>query len=201
MFDALFTNGAAWFTVPALLGTFIFIIKLLFMLGGGADDLDLGGDVSSGSVGLDGGVDAGGHGGGLAAIATVQGASAFMMGFGWAGLGAFQGFQLGMLASMGVGLVGAMAMSGLFVALLSTTRKLHSSGNIDFSHAKGTEGEVYATIPAGGQSRGQVRIVISGRQRIVQATSSGGAIPTGTRVRVVATHADNSVVVERAGPA
>lgn len=198
MLDALFANGAAWFTVPALLGTGIFVIKLLLMFTGGTDDLDLGGSASADGAGHDmTDVTHASHGGALAAIATLQGASAFMMGFGWAGLGAFQGLKLGMLGSMGVGLIGAFAMSAFFIGLLSTTRKLHTSGNVDYSQARGVEGEVYASVPAPGQGRGQVRLVIGGRQRIVQATTSGNALPTGTRVRVVSTHADNSVVVER----
>lgn len=196
MFDALFSGGAAWFSVPALLGTGIFIIKLFMMASGGSDDLDVGGDGSSGGIGGD---DAHGHSGGLMAVATLQGASAFLMGFGWAGLGAHQGLGLGMVGSMGVGVLGALGMSGLFVALLSTTRKLHSSGNIDFSRARGMGAEVYATVPARGSGRGQVRLVISGRQRILQATTTGGELATGTRVRVVETHADNSVVVEPVG--
>lgn len=198
MIDALFSGGAAWFTVPALLGTLIFVVKLMLMFVGGADGFELGGEVDSGGAGLDGHGGLEGHGSGLATIATLQGVSAFMMGFGWSGLGAYQGLEFGVLASMGVGLVGAIAMSSLFMALLATTRKLHSSGNIDFTRAKGSEGEVYATIPPHGQGRGQVRLVISGRQRIVQAGSSEDELPTGTRVRVIETRADNSVVVERA---
>ena len=101
-----------------------------------------------------------------------------------------------MLASMGVGLLGGIAMGLIFVGLLTTTRKLQTSGNIDFSLAKGSEGEVYATVPASGQGRGQVRLVIGGRQRIVQATSANSEVPTGKRVRVIEAKADNSVVVE-----
>jgi hypothetical protein len=55
---------------------------------------------------------------------------------------------------------------------------------------------VYATVPASGQGRGQVRLVIGGRQRIVQATSANSEVPTGKRVRVIEAKADNSVVVE-----
>ncbi len=196
MLDALFAGGAAWFTVPALLGTGIFLLKMAMMLLGGSDDLDLGGDASAGHAGLDGGHDAVGHANGLMAIASLQGVSAFLMGFGWAGLGAYQGLKWGTLASMGVGLLGGVLMGLLFLGLLSTTRKLQSSGNIDFAQTKGMEGEVYATVPASGQGRGQVRLVISGRQRIVQAISASAELSTGKRVRVTEAKADNSVVVE-----
>jgi hypothetical protein len=199
MLDALFAGGAAWFTVPALLGTGIFLVKMALMLMGGSDDLDVGGDASAGHAGMDshgGGHDGHGHTNSLMAIASLQGVSAFMTGFGWAGLGAYQGMKWSMLASMGVGLLGGIAMGLIFVGLLTTTRKLQTSGNIDFSRAKGSEGEVYATVPASGQGRGQVRLVIGGRQRIVQATSANSEVPTGKRVRVIEAKADNSVVVE-----
>lgn len=196
MFDALFAGGAAWFTVPALLGTGIFLIKLLLMFIGGTDDLDIGGDASSTSAGVDGGHDAHGHTSGLAAIASVQGISAFLMGFGWAGLGAYQGLKWSVTASMGVGVAGGVAMGGLFLLLLTTTRKLQSSGNIDYSLAKGSEADVYAAVPSLSEGgRGQVRMVVGGRQRIVQATSDGPAIATSSRVRVIEVRADNSVVV------
>jgi hypothetical protein len=196
MLDALFGGGAAWFTVPALLGTGIFLIKLFFMSLGGGDDLDIGGDASAATADIDGGHSAHGHNAGLASLVSVPGISAFVMGFGWGGLGALKGLQWSVLASMGIGLVAGVAMSGLFIALVVSTRKLAASGNINFAEAKGGEAEVYATIPAQGQGRGQVRLIIAGRQRIVQAISNTGAIATSSRVRVVEVKSDNSVVVE-----
>jgi hypothetical protein len=195
MLDLLFSGGAAWFTVPALLGTGIFVVKLVLMLAGGSDDLDLGGDASAGHAGLGDVHDVHGHGGGLMAIASVQGISAFLMGFGWAGLGGFQGLKWGVIPSMGIGMVGGVAMGALFVALLSTTRKLSTSGNINLAQAKGATGEVYATVPAAGQGRGQVKVVVSGRQRIVQAVSVGESIATGITITVVEVRPDNSMVV------
>lgn len=201
MLDLLFANHAAWFTIPALLGTGIFLIKLVMMLAGGSDDLDLGGGASAGHIGSDfhGGHDGHGHGGGLMAIASVQGISAFMMGFGWAGLGGLQGLNLGLLPAMGVGVLGGVGMGGLFLALLSSTRKLSTSGNVNIAETKGATGEVYATVPASGQGRGQVKLVVSGRQRIVQAISQGESIATGITIKVVEVRPDNTVVVAPAG--
>lgn len=197
MIDLLFSGDAKWFTIPALLGTGVFLVKLILMLAGGSDDLDVGGGASAGHAGHDlhDGHDGHGNGSGLMAIASVQGVSAFLMGFGWAGLGAFQGMNLGLITSMGVGVIGGIAMGGLFVALLTTTRKLSSSGNVNFAEAKGATGEVYATVPANGQGRGQVKIVVSGRQRILQAVSVSESIATGITIRVVEVRPDNSVVV------
>lgn len=194
MLDALFAGGAAWFSVPALIGTIIFIVKLIGMLMGGSDDLDVGGSSSA-----TGAADPSGHpgeGGVLLAIVSVQGVSAFMMGFGWAGLGGLQGLHWGLIASMALGLGGGLAMCALFLALLSSTRSLASSGNIDYRRAVGSEGDVYSTIPADG--RGQVKLVIGGRQRIVNATAQGAELKTGARIRVVEVKSDNSVVVSAA---
>ncbi len=189
----LFGGGAAWFTVPALLGTGIFLIRLIMMFAGAGHDSDMGGhggDVHAGDGHHD---DHGQHG--IMAVVSVQGLAAFAMGFGWAGLGAFQGLKWGIVQSMALGVGGGVAMAALFLVLMSTTRGLQSSGNIDFAKSVGMEGEVYATIPARGGGRGQVRIVVSGRQRIVQATSKEAEFATGTRVKVLEAKADNSVVV------
>lgn len=205
MLDALFANGAWIFSVPALLGTGIFLIKLVMMLIGGSDDLDLGGDASSADaghvhdVGMDGSHGDAHHGhahNALMAVASVQGVSAFAMGFGWAGLGAMNGMKWGMAASMGIGVLGGVGMAALFVLLISGVRSLQSSGTTNVANSVGTECEVYATVPAKGQGRGQVKVIVQGRMRIVQATQESDAeIATGSRVRVKKANDDGSVIV------
>ncbi len=205
MLDALFANGAWIFAVPALLGTGIFLIKLVMMLIGGSDDLDLGGDATSADAGhmhdagMDGSHGDGHHGHGhnaLMAVASVQGVSAFAMGFGWAGLGAMNGMKLSMLGSMGIGLLGGIAMAGLFVLLISGVRSLQSSGTTNVATSVGNECEVYANVPAKGQGRGQVKVIVQGRMRIAQATQEGASeLATGSRVKVMKANEDGSVVV------
>lgn len=189
----LFGGGAAWFTVPALLGTGVFLIRLIMMFAGAGQDSDMGGGHAGDGHGDHAHDDHGQHG--IMAIVSVQGLAAFAMGFGWAGLGAYQGLKWGMVQSMALGVGGGVAIALLFLGLMTTTRKLNTSGNIDFTKSVGMEAEVYATIPSKGGGRGQVRIVVSGRQRILQATSSDSEYSTGTRVRVLEAKADNSVVV------
>ncbi|HLP85597.1 MAG TPA: hypothetical protein VK157_14705 [Phycisphaerales bacterium] len=205
MLDALFANGAWIFSVPALLGTGIFLIKLVMMLVGGSDDLDLGGDASSADaghmhdVGMDGSHGDAHHGHGhnaLMAVASVQGVSAFAMGFGWAGLGAMNGMKWGMPASMAIGVLGGIGMAGLFVLLISGVRSLQSSGTTNVANSVGSECEVYATVPPKGAGRGQVKVIVQGRMRIVQATQEGETpIATSTRVKVNRANADGTVVV------
>jgi hypothetical protein len=207
MLDALFANGAWIFSLPALLGTGIFLIKLAFMLVGGSDDLDLGGDASSSDAGHVHDMTGDAHGvhghahNALMAVATVQGVSAFAMGFGWAGLGALNGLKWNFFASAGVGVLGGVLMTALLVVLLAGVRSLQSTGTTNMQTAAGSEGEVYATIPASNATRGQVKLVVQGRARLAQASSKDGTeIATGVRVKVLSVNADNSVVVAKISP-
>lgn len=190
MWDALFAGGAAWFAIPALIGTGVFVIKLILLLLGGSDDLDLGGSAGSSADALH---SAHGDAHGLVTILSVQGVSAFLMGFGWTGLAAIQGLAWGRLPAMGLAVVGGVLMCGLLMLMLAGTRRLATSGNVNYQRAVGTEAEVYALIPADG--RGQVRLIVDGRQRIVNAVSESGQLDTGSRVRVLEVKPDNSVVV------
>ncbi|HZW07576.1 MAG TPA: NfeD family protein [Phycisphaerales bacterium] len=190
MLSELFQSPAVWFTLPALLGTGIFVLKLGAVLIG----LDHHGDSS--------GADAHGHDSGDAVDATgsfklvsVQAAFGFIMGFGWCGLVCLKAFEWTPSVSVLGGLVGGSAFAFLVALLLNATRRLETSGNVNMNAAVGNEAVVYATVPAKGEGRGQVRVVIGTRDRIVQATSEGPAIKTGDRVKVVHAHADSSIIV------
>lgn len=189
MLDTLLRGGAAWFTAAALIGTGVFLIRLLFLLIGASHDLD---------THADPGASGDGHSGhGIAGVLSVQGAAAFLMGFGWAGLFARSGLDLGIPASIGVGMGGGLLMCALLALLLRGVGGMETSGTFRLDQAAGLEGEVYAGVPACGEGRGQLRVVVSGRQRIVQAIAEPGqgAIPTGARARVVRVNSDNSVTV------
>lgn len=190
MFDTFVSNGAVYFTVAALLGTGVFLIKLLAMMIGVGDD-----DALGAHAGVDGSM----HHDGMAGVLSVQGAAAFAMGFGWAGLLARTGFNMGATASILLGLAGGILMCFLLATLISGVRGMQSSGTFQISQAVGLEGEVYAGIPAAGKGRGQIRVVAAGRQRIVQALAAEGqgAMETGMRVRVVRAGTDNTVYVEK----
>lgn len=195
MLGELFTSPALWFTVPALLGTGVFLIKLCLILVG-FDGHDGAGGTDAG--GLDGHGDAHGHavdGTGAFKLVSVQAAIGFVMGFGWFGLVGLKSFDWSAAASVSAGLVGGAAMGVLVSLLMHGVRRLEVSGSLGMDKSVGLEAEVYAGVPAKGQGRGQVRVVIQTRERIVTATSDGPALPTGSRVRVVKANADNSVVV------
>ncbi|TAH34876.1 MAG: hypothetical protein EYC70_13800 [Planctomycetota bacterium] len=197
----IFLDGPAlWFTVPALLGTMFFLVRLVLLaLGGdhgdfGAGHVDAGGLVHGG---MDSADPAGHHAdSGMAAqYLSVQGITAFFMGFGWAGLSAYAGFGWRLVPSFGVALAGGVLMTLLVATLFRGVRRLEASGTLNLDAAMGAAGEVYLTVPARGKGQGQVRVVLADRQRIVNAVSDGSELPTRSRVRVVRVNTDNTVTV------
>ncbi|MBC7835724.1 MAG: hypothetical protein H7Y88_11585 [Phycisphaerales bacterium] len=191
MGDLLFGDNAAWFTVPAFIGTGIFVLRLALMLIGGVADMD-----------LDLGVDHGGgdiHHGDASAhafqILSVQGISGFLMGFGLGGLAAYKNGQ-GWPLSIGVGVGVGIAMVWILGVSLKGLHDMQSSGNISIDQTIGVEGDVYVGVPTRGSGRGQVRLIVNNRERMFNAISEAGDLPSRTRVRVVGINDDNSVTVQ-----
>jgi hypothetical protein len=185
MLDALFNGTAIWFAVPALAATGIFFLKLVILLilgdgGGESGALDIGHTDSGAS----------------AEVFSVQAILAFVMGFGWGGLGALLGLKWPVWASILVGVGCGLGMLMLFVMVMRSLRGMSVSGNIELSALKGAMGEVTVGVPAAGRGTGEVRLVIGDRERRCAAVSAGGEVPTRTRVRVVSANADNTVTVE-----
>jgi len=78
--DLMFTNHAAWFGVPAVVGSVFFVLRTALMM--------IGGDLGHGDFDADaGGADLH-HGdpGDAFKLLSIQSIAAFCMGFGWGGL-------------------------------------------------------------------------------------------------------------------
>jgi hypothetical protein len=190
MFDVLFSPPAIWFTIPALLGALVFFLKIVLMVFAG-----IGPDLDAGQPDV---VDVNAHGDTTSAfqIFSFQSIMAGLMGFGVAGLGGLEGLGLNFGWSFLIGVLGGAAFMAILGAMLRGVSTLATSGNVSPSMAIGQEADVYVTIPAKGQGRGQVKLVISGRQRIYTADSTGPEIASQRRARIVAAHPDSSVTVE-----
>ena len=194
--DTLFDQPAVWFSVPAFVGTAVFALRLVLMLiagdsGEGALEIDADADFDIGDGGehLDPGYSF--------ELLSVQAIAAFLMGFGWAGLGGLNGAGWGVTGSIASGVVGGVAMTWVLAMLLRWMYSLESTGNVSIQMALGVEGEVYANLPARGDGHGQVRIVVDNRQRIYKAVSDGDAIPTGSRIRVTEVNSDRTLTVHK----
>lgn len=192
MVDFFFGYPAGWFTAPALIGSIFFGVRMVTALIGLDADLDGGG--TSASMGDELHTDPGDS----FKVLSLQSLAAFLMGFGWAGLGGLRGSGWGTGASILAGLVGGIAMVWLLGWLLRMVYDLQASGNIPMAHVVGKEGEVYLTVPAHGAGVGRVRVVVDGRQRIYPAASADEAVERGARVVVERVSEDRTVVVRRA---
>jgi hypothetical protein len=188
MLELLFSDNATWFSVPALAGTGIFLVRLVLMFLGQAD---LGIDLEHPDT-------ADIHHGDVAdfKIISIQAIAAFAMGFGWGGLGILKGSAWNPWLAVPVGIACGAAMVWLLALLLKGVYDLQSSGNIKIADTVGVEGAVYVTVPGDGQGTGQVQLVLDNRQRIYNAITPGAAIATKSRVRVVGVNDDNTVTVQ-----
>ncbi|MEX2218355.1 MAG: hypothetical protein WD749_06300 [Phycisphaerales bacterium] len=194
MLDTFFGDGAAWYTVPALIGTAFFVLRMV-LLSIGADHHfgDLHGDLAS----------AGGHAGDAAdsthsfQVLSVQSVASFVMGFGWAGLAALRSDWSLTVVNL-VAVAAGVGMVWLLALLLRGLHQLQSSGNIHLGNTVGRTGEVYVTVPGTGRGKGQVRLAVQNRLRIFDAITTGEDLSTGTRVTVVAANDDNTLSVARA---
>lgn len=203
--ELFFGNNAAWFSVPAFIGTVFFTLRLgLMLLGGdGHGDADLHVDTDFGHVDADlGHVDADlgheGHSGSAFQVLSVQSVAAFMMGFGWGGLGGLKGAGWDPTTSLAFGVALGAGMVWLLAKLFEAVYRLQSSGNIRIDAALGTEGSVYVAIPPHREGRGRVRLVIGNRERFYNAVTDDDTIASKVRVRVTSVNDDNTITVTRA---
>lgn len=204
MINTLFANDALWFTVPALAGTFFFLVRLAMALtgiefegadGGGGDGIDFGDDIP-GDTGMDEGMD---HAETTSVFKfiSIQTVTAFFMGFGWGGLVAKYPLGLDAVPSVVVALASGAGFVWLVIWLFKLMYLMESSGNISIKEAYDAEGVTTSTVPGANAGTGRVRLTIGDRQRAYGARTEGDEIGMGTRVRVVGVNRDNTVTVQR----
>ncbi len=195
--DLFFAGPAAWFAIPAFIGSFFFLLRLVLMFVGGDGDMDADLDVD-GDIHVDG--DMGDHTDSSTAfkVLSVQTIAAFLMGFGWGGLGGFRGAGWDVVSSTVFGIVAGAGMVWLLGKLLKIVYRFQSSGTIGIDAALGVEGSVYIAVPARRQGKGRVRLVIDNRERFYNAVTDHEAIESHAQVRVTEVNDDNTITVMRA---
>ncbi len=184
-FDELLTFGvdAVVYSALALIGSLLFILRLGFSVFGGVDsdfdmEVDSGSDASFGFV-------------------SVLSILAFFMGSGWMGLACVVSWGMGHFAS-GLAAAGFGTTMMVFAAsMMFGLRKLTTEARYDLQTAVGHTGQVYLTIPAKGKGRGQVTVTVSGRKKVLPASSTGKEIKAFTAVKVVAVNDDGCMIVEK----
>lgn len=206
MLDSLTSDYAAIYTIPAIAGSFFFILRLVLMLIGAGMGEEFGdGAMDDGGLDHAGGLD---HGEGAGThdhhasdstsafkVLSLQTIAGFVMGFGWGGLGALRGLGWEPTMSFVAAVVCGVFIVWLLTTLLKSISLLHASGNVPIDAAVGCSGAVYTGVPAKGAGRGKVRLIVNNRARIFNAVSAGEELPRHTRVRVVMVNRDNTVTV------
>jgi hypothetical protein len=193
MMELFFGGNAVLFGVPAMLGSAVFLLRIGLMLIGGHS----GGDFHGADIHADvvHGGDAHSDSGQAFKTLSIQSVSAFLLGFGWVGLGAYRGSGLSLWTSVGIALAAGFALMWLLGLALKAMNDLQASGTIDIHTAIGQEGDVYCTVPPRGKGRGQVRVIVQERQRIYNAVTDGESLPTSSRIRVMGVNEDNTLTV------
>ena len=97
MMEMFFGDNAGWFALPAFVGTAVFVIRIALLMVGHHGD--------SGDLHLDSGDAHHGDPGEAFKALSIQSIAAFLMGFGWAALGAYRGSGLHWAASVAIGVV------------------------------------------------------------------------------------------------
>ena len=199
MIDLFFGGLAAWFTIPAFIGSFFFLVRMALMFVGGDGDVD-----SDFDVGAHGDLHADGHVGdhtdssSAFKVLSVQTIAAFLMGFGWGGLGGLRGAGWDITSSTVFGFLTGAGMVWLLGKLLGVVYRFQSSGTMRIDAALGVEGSVYIAIPPHREGRGRVRLVIDNRERFYNAVTDHEFIESHARVRVTEINDDNTITVMRA---
>ena len=195
MLSSLFAQDVLLFTIPALLGTLVFLIKIGIMsIGIGDIDADVDIDVD---MDVDADVD-GGDSTAAFSFISIQSIAAFIMGFGWGGLVGLKTFGWGLPMSVLSGLAFGTSLMWVLGLMLKAIYNLQNSGTVNPKDAIGMEAMVYANVPANGDGRGKVRVVIRDRARIYNAITEGEILPSNSRVRVTRVDSDNTLTVIKA---
>lgn len=189
---AAFSNEPIY-AVMALLGTLLFIIKMIMMIVGGDANSDLdGGD-------FEGDIDGPDHVDGSQSftLVSVQSILAFFMGTGWIGLACREQWAVNpmpaVFVSAGFGFL--MMLMSSYMNMKIKSLNFTPVNRID-KKAIGLKGRAYTDIPSKGKGMGQVEITINEKQQIIQAFSHDGAIKAFTNVRVIRVDDSGNLTVE-----
>ncbi len=185
-----FSGLQLFFFVCAVVGGFLFLIRLVLMIfSGGGHDLEPGME-----MGAD--VDIAGDSDVIFRFISVQGIVGFLLILGLTGLSMSVQLEASNAVSVSTAFGAGAATMAIIAWITVALRKLDQPGTISMKNAIGQEGTVYLTIPEGGT--GKARIIIQNRLRVFDAISKDkSSIETEARVKVVEIVGGNTLVVER----
>ncbi len=160
----------------ALVSSTIFLIQAILTMIGMDHDMDFDvGDFNADTMDT----------GGAVSLFSIRSLVNFFVGFGWTGVSFYDDIN-----SKAVLYLLAICVGGLFsyatIFLIKKLKKLEHNGAYKIADCVGKTCDVYLRIPAVGEGRGKVQISLNGSIHEFDAVSTGEAIATGKRVKVVA---------------
>ena len=123
--------------------------------------------------------------GGAVSLFSIRSLVNFFVGFGWAGVSFYNDISSKALLYFVAICVGCL-FSYATVFLIRKMKKLEHNGAYKIADCVGKSCDVYLRIPAAGEGKGKVQISLNGSIHEFDAVSTGEAIATGKRVKVVA---------------
>ena len=172
------------YLVMALVGTVFFLLRLLLALFFGD-----GGDVDGDLADI-------GDGDGAFSLFSLLSILAFFMGAGWMGLTCRVDWGLGSMTSAAAATGFGFFLMAMASGLMAFARSLNQTVNYDLNSAVGHVASVYMSIPKRGEGRGQIKVTVSGRMKMMDAISTGPAIEEFKSVKVVEVRDDGTFIVE-----
>jgi hypothetical protein len=129
-------------------------------------------------------------------LLTIRNIVAFFALFGWSGL-AFYDKGLPVWLVIFLSFICGLIMMVITALIFYGLFKLQSSGNVDYTAAKGLHATVYLKIPSAGQGSGRIKVIL--QEKIVEMeaiTIDSKEIPTGSTV-VIKESTNTNATVER----
>jgi len=190
--------------VLASTATFVMIVFLVLMIIGGDSGDSFEGDVDA-DVDADADADVGGSdvlndeplsGFGGLRLLTVRGVLAFLSVGAFTAFG-FSSFISPWLSSLFGAIAGVIA-SYLLALALRASKRLESTGNLNYQNAIGKSGNVYIKVPSSHSGIGKVTLTLQERFVEIDAvTLDTEDLKTGTAVEVVGLENETTLIVER----
>lgn len=134
--------------------------------------------------------------GGAMSLFSIRSIVNFFVGFGWAGVCFAQDVKSKFLLYL-IALIVGLLFSAMYIFLWRKLKKLERNGAYKITDSLGKQCDVYLRIPAAGEGKGKVQVSINGSIHELDAVSTGEALPSGIRVKVVGVDG-NVLSVEKA---
>lgn len=169
----------------AIASSAVFLVQVILTMIGMDHDLDFDATDFDGDT-----MDAGG----AVSLFSIRSLVNFFVGFGWAGVSFYNDISNKAVLYILAIIVG-VGFSYIFIYMRRKMKKLEHNGAYKIEDCIGKTCDVYLRIPAAGEGRGKVQVSLNGSIHEFDAVSTGEAIATGQKVKVVSVEG-NMLTVE-----